>query len=100
MVDIQWSPSDSCVFAAVTRDGRLQLWNLGRSTLDPCLEFKCDTVSRSGSSPWVFSDSGENFCNDYRVPFVAALIHKANFIPPGMRVFWKTLVRFFGNSLR
>ncbi|KAL3667671.1 hypothetical protein V7S43_007224 [Phytophthora oleae] len=30
-----WSPSDSAVFAAVAEDGRIELWDLSQSTLDP-----------------------------------------------------------------
>ncbi|GMF18650.1 unnamed protein product [Phytophthora lilii] len=30
-----WSPSDAAVFAAVAEDGRIELWDLVQSTLDP-----------------------------------------------------------------
>ncbi|KAG6617389.1 Axonemal Inner Arm I1 Intermediate Chain Dynein [Phytophthora cinnamomi] len=30
-----WSPSDAAVFAAVAEDGRIELWDLAQSTLDP-----------------------------------------------------------------
>ncbi|KAG7387022.1 WD repeat-containing protein 78 [Phytophthora pseudosyringae] len=30
-----WSPNDAAVFAAVAEDGRIELWDLAQSTLDP-----------------------------------------------------------------
>ena len=33
--DIQWSPYCSTLFASVARDGRLELWDLHKKSLDP-----------------------------------------------------------------
>lgn len=33
--DVAWSPHDSTVFASVCSDGRIELWDLSVSTLDP-----------------------------------------------------------------
>lgn len=33
--DVAWCPSNSTVFAAVTADGRLELWDFAVSTLRP-----------------------------------------------------------------
>ncbi|CAM9285758.1 unnamed protein product, partial [Phaeothamnion confervicola] len=33
--DVAWSPTNATVFASVAGDGRLELWDLERSTLDP-----------------------------------------------------------------
>lgn len=35
--DISWCPSDSTVFGAVSEDGRIEIWDLGQSTLDPII---------------------------------------------------------------
>lgn len=33
--DVAWSPTCATVFASVAGDGRVQLWDLAHSTLDP-----------------------------------------------------------------
>eukprot|EP01017_Pseudomicrothorax_dubius_P006855 TRINITY_DN12037_c0_g1_i2.p1 TRINITY_DN12037_c0_g1~~TRINITY_DN12037_c0_g1_i2.p1 ORF type:complete len:134 (-),score=32.12 TRINITY_DN12037_c0_g1_i2:43-396(-) len=38
--DIEWSPYSSTVFASVARDGRLELWDLKESLLDPIYKDK------------------------------------------------------------
>lgn len=35
VLGISWSPSDAAVFATVTEDGRIEIWNLAESILDP-----------------------------------------------------------------
>lgn len=42
--DVAWSPTCATVFASVTGDGRVQLWDLAQSTLDPI-------VSTNAKSP-------------------------------------------------
>eukprot|EP00607_Mallomonas_marina_P008937 CAMPEP_0182422554 /NCGR_PEP_ID=MMETSP1167-20130531/8285_1 /TAXON_ID=2988 /ORGANISM="Mallomonas Sp, Strain CCMP3275" /LENGTH=1009 /DNA_ID=CAMNT_0024600719 /DNA_START=93 /DNA_END=3122 /DNA_ORIENTATION=- len=37
--DISWCPGNSTVFAAVTRDARLQIWDLSVSAIDPVINF-------------------------------------------------------------
>ncbi|TYZ66054.1 hypothetical protein PybrP1_002974 [[Pythium] brassicae (nom. inval.)] len=37
MHGISWCPSDSTVFGAVSEDGRIEIWDLGQSTLDPII---------------------------------------------------------------
>jgi WD40 repeat protein len=36
-VDIDWSPANSCVFACASRDGRIEIWDLNYSPLDPII---------------------------------------------------------------
>ena len=38
--DIVWSPTDSTVFASVTGDGRVEVWDLNYSVIDPKLFYK------------------------------------------------------------
>ncbi len=35
VMDVEWSPHCSTLFANVSRDGRLELWDLKKSMLDP-----------------------------------------------------------------
>lgn len=41
-MDVEWSPSNSCVFGSVSRDGRLELWDLAYSSLDPVVTVTVD----------------------------------------------------------
>jgi WD40 repeat protein len=34
---VSWCPSDSTIFASVTDDGRIEIWDLMHSTLDPVI---------------------------------------------------------------
>ena len=36
----QWSPSNSTAFANVTKDGRLEIWDMEKSTLKPVVSYK------------------------------------------------------------
>jgi WD40 repeat protein len=38
--DVCWSPNISTLFGSVTGDGRLEVWDLARSTLDPVMTWK------------------------------------------------------------
>jgi WD40 repeat protein len=39
VTDIQWSPTNSCVFGSVNRDGRVEVWNLGeKNPFDPAIK--------------------------------------------------------------
>jgi WD40 repeat protein len=38
VLDVAWCPSNSTVFAAVTADGRLELWDFAVSTLRPACQ--------------------------------------------------------------
>lgn len=39
--DICWSPNNSTVFSTVTGDGRVQVWDLSTSMLDPVVSLSC-----------------------------------------------------------
>jgi WD40 repeat protein len=39
-VDIDWSPANSCVFACASRDGRIEIWDLNYSPLDPIIQHR------------------------------------------------------------
>jgi hypothetical protein len=38
--DIAWSPHDACVFASVTGDGRVEVWDLKTNQQNPCMAYK------------------------------------------------------------
>ena len=40
MLDIQWHPNISYVFASVAKDGRLELWDLIHNQMDACIAEK------------------------------------------------------------
>lgn len=45
--DVAWSPTCSTVFASVAGDGRVQLWDLAQSTLDPIVSTDAKGPDRS-----------------------------------------------------
>ena len=38
VLDIAWSPHNSCVWASVSRDGRVEIWDLESSAIDPVIQ--------------------------------------------------------------
>eukprot|EP00462_Mataza_sp_D1_P001324 CAMPEP_0175089170 /NCGR_PEP_ID=MMETSP0086_2-20121207/643_1 /TAXON_ID=136419 /ORGANISM="Unknown Unknown, Strain D1" /LENGTH=796 /DNA_ID=CAMNT_0016361661 /DNA_START=117 /DNA_END=2507 /DNA_ORIENTATION=- len=42
ITDIAWSPANSCVFGNVSRDARVEVWDLESSPLDPVIQFRGD----------------------------------------------------------
>lgn len=40
IADVQWSPHNSCVFVCVSHDGRIQVWDLESSPLDPVIQYQ------------------------------------------------------------
>ena len=55
MADVCWCPDNSTVFASVTGDGRLDVWDISVSTLDPVSTVKTEerfsSVAFSNNSP-------------------------------------------------
>ena len=55
MADIAWSPNNSTVFASVTGDGHVDVWNIAINTLDPLTSIstsmRLSTVAFSIASP-------------------------------------------------
>ena len=46
VLDIQWHPNISYVFASVAKDGRLELWDLDNNQMDASIQLKpSDEVS-------------------------------------------------------
>ena len=43
--DVQWSPSNSTAFAIVTKDGRIEIWDMRISTLKPVVSHSVPNVS-------------------------------------------------------
>jgi WD40 repeat protein len=72
VMDVQWSPTDSCVFACVTRDGRVEVWDLEQSPLDPVISHQSQhkqmtCVSFSQDSPVVFAGGSDGTIDVYRI---------------------------------
>jgi dynein axonemal intermediate chain 4 len=69
--DIRWSPLNSCVFGTVTRDGRVEIWDLEQSTLDPVISevhsSPITTLLFNESSPVVLAGCKNGEVHVYRV---------------------------------
>jgi len=55
--DVAWCPSNSTVFAAVTADGRLELWDFAVSTLRPVCQH---AVTKSAMTALLFAKVGSS----------------------------------------
>ena len=44
-MDSEWSPMNSCVFASVAKDGRLELWDLSKNILDPIISERAEVIN-------------------------------------------------------
>jgi WD40 repeat protein len=53
VTDVSWAPANSCIFGCVSRDGRVEIWDLEKSPLDPFVqlrtqkEFSCLLLSEN-----------------------------------------------------
>jgi dynein intermediate chain 1 len=69
--DVCWSPLSSTAFAAVTADGRLDLWDLESSTLDPVasahLDAPLSAVAFASVDPVVVAGSSDGQIHVFRV---------------------------------
>jgi WD40 repeat protein len=72
VMDLVWSPSNSCVFGSVSRDGRVEVWDLDDSPLDPvvCLktneELSCVSFAPN-RTPCILAGSASGTIHCYRV---------------------------------
>lgn len=71
MYGISWCPSDATVFGAVSEDGRIEIWDLAQSTLDPIIthfpkKYELRVAGASGS-PARGSTSPERAVNGVRL---------------------------------
>mmetsp|Transcript_4872 Transcript_4872/g.10298 ORF Transcript_4872/g.10298 Transcript_4872/m.10298 type:complete len:769 (-) Transcript_4872:228-2534(-) len=72
VADIAWSPRESTVFCYVTRNGRVDLWDLSESTLDPVAHRevtnkKLTRVAFSPSSPVIAAGDDDGGVDLYRI---------------------------------
>jgi len=72
VMDIQWAPSNSCVFGSVSRDGRVEVWDLESSPLDPVIKHKVEdstlsTVLFSPNSPVILTGDNNGVIEVYRM---------------------------------
>lgn len=76
VTDAAWSPLSSTVLASVTTDGRLDLWDLEQSTLDPVatvsLEGRLSSVGFAAVDPVVVAGGVSGEINVFRVHGVAS----------------------------
>jgi WD40 repeat protein len=72
VLDVQWSPSNSCVFGCVTRDGRIEIWDLEHSGLDPVVSLDVPnkelvSVSFCPELPVIVAGSTDGHVDVYRI---------------------------------
>lgn len=72
--DVQWCPNNSCVFATVCRDGRVEVWDMEKSALDPVIPYKTHQKDRkinclafSRNSPVLLTGASNGEICVYRV---------------------------------
>ncbi|OQR82348.1 Axonemal Inner Arm I1 Intermediate Chain Dynein [Achlya hypogyna] len=76
---IGWCPNDATIFGSVTEDGRIEIWDLEQSILDPIMThfpkddvtLKCTTISFAPSSPVLVVGDSTGEVGVYRVPILA-----------------------------
>jgi len=76
VADICWSPDNSTIFASVTGDGRVDVWDLSANTLDPVKTVETDRplscVSFARSSPVLVTGNDQGVVEVYQLTGVLA----------------------------
>ena len=71
MADICWSPTNSTVFASVTGDGLLEVWDVSTNTLDPVKSVATgkprSCVSFAKSSPILVTGDNDGTVDVYQL---------------------------------
>lgn len=74
MMDVEWSPVNSCVFGTVSRDGRVEVWNLASSLLDPAIkhepegdEKELSCVLFAPNAPVILTGASDGSIDVYRI---------------------------------
>lgn len=72
MMDIEWSPNNSCVFGAVSRDGRVEVWDLNFTRLDPVIKHQVDDKTLSSvlfapNAPVILTGASDGTIDVYRI---------------------------------
>ncbi|KAF0689082.1 Aste57867_19354 [Aphanomyces stellatus] len=74
---IGWCPNDSTIFGSVTEDGRIEIWDLSTSVLDPIIthfpkeDVECTCISFAPSSPVLVVGDSTGDVGVFRVPVLA-----------------------------
>ncbi|RHY31175.1 hypothetical protein DYB32_003710 [Aphanomyces invadans] len=74
---VAWCPSDATIFGSVTEDGRIEIWDLEQSVLDPIVTYfpkeqvHCTCISFAPSSPVLVVGDSTGEVGVYRVPTLA-----------------------------
>lgn len=78
VMDVIWSPSNSCVFGSVSRDGRVEVWDLEYSPLDPVIKYntakQLSCASFAPSAPVIVSGAADGTIDVFRMEGVAVNI--------------------------
>ncbi|RQM19394.1 hypothetical protein B5M09_011639 [Aphanomyces astaci] len=74
---VAWCPNDATIFGSVTEDGRIEIWDLEQSVLDPIVthfpkeDVHCTCISFAPSSPVLVVGDSTGEVGVYRVPTLA-----------------------------
>lgn len=75
VMDVSWSPSSASCFGSVTRDGRVEIWDLAQSPLDPVVQLRtqkaCTTILFGVNAPIVAVGDATGGVEVYRLHKVA-----------------------------
>lgn len=71
VMDVVWSPTNACVYAAVTRDGRVEIWDMETSPLDPVVQLKTkkhiSCILFSPNAPVIVTGDSEGCVDVFRI---------------------------------
>lgn len=72
MMDIEWSPANACVFATVSRDGRVEVWDLEKKIMDPEIKHHVEDKELSSvlfapKGPVLLTGSNDGTIDVYRI---------------------------------
>lgn len=80
--DVAWSPNEPTIFGSVTEDGRIEIWDLDKSTLDPVvrhyqkskedeLPVQCTNIIFAASAPVIAVGDNHGQVIVYQIPRLA-----------------------------
>lgn len=72
VMDINWAPNNACVFGSVSRDGRVEVWDLESSPLDPVIKHQVEGMDLTAvlfapNAPVVLTGANNGVIDVYRM---------------------------------
>ena len=85
MLDAAWAPNNSCLFASVQRSGRVDLWDLSYSAIEPLMTYRTTSaaaISSAASAAGGRSQTGPKAFGD-RIPTCLGFARNASVLVVG-----------------